>query len=487
MTARTPAAIGAFSLYLLSSCTTSDGGDAFGSGDGPTGPSSDGSGGDGDTDGAGSDGVGTTGGEGSSSGAVSSGGSTTTGDDSTSGSGPGTGSGGSTTTGDGGPRCGDGTLDEGETCDSNVFGGLDCEDFESPGGLTYTGGTLECRPDCSIDPGGCYVCGDGMLGGSEVCDGGDLGSATCITEGFDGGTLACNGTCDGFDVDMCTRCGDGTVDPSEECDGGVDGRTCEDEGFEGGELLCDSDCRYSTENCFACGDGVRSGPEVCDCGMQSGPCNTAQIGGMQCIDLPAPGGGNYSGGQLQCGSPTDCMTIDESACTWCGDGVKNGEEDCEGSDFGDETCLSRGFLGGGDLGCNADCTADESGCVGPQCGVQAPPADPMCPAVCTGGCTTDTCNVDCIGDFMNDACNNTTIDCPDGWICNVTCDRGCDGLVVNCDDDSVCSVTCDGISTCDAPGVTLNCGTNECAATCGFFNTGSIDTQCGDSCGCTPC
>ncbi len=50
---------------------------------------------------------------------------------------------------------------------------------------------------------GCLQCGDNSIGGTEVCDGTDLGGETCGTQGFDGGTLACNGTCDGFDTSGC--------------------------------------------------------------------------------------------------------------------------------------------------------------------------------------------------------------------------------------------------------------------------------------------
>ena len=40
--------------------------------------------------------------------------------------------------------------------------------------------------------------------------------------GFDGGTLVCNGNCDGWDTTGCTggaSCGDDTVEGSELCDG----------------------------------------------------------------------------------------------------------------------------------------------------------------------------------------------------------------------------------------------------------------------------
>jgi hypothetical protein len=51
------------------------------------------------------------------------------------------------------------------------------------------------------------VCGDGVLGEAEACDGSDLGDATCLTlgGGFQGGTLACTANCL-YDTSGCTGC-----------------------------------------------------------------------------------------------------------------------------------------------------------------------------------------------------------------------------------------------------------------------------------------
>jgi hypothetical protein len=48
----------------------------------------------------------------------------------------------------------------------------------------------------------------------------------------------------------------------------------------------------------------------------------------------------------------------------CGDGVRRvGPEACDGSDLHDETCVARGFAGGGPLACSASCQFDTAGCV----------------------------------------------------------------------------------------------------------------------------
>lgn len=53
------------------------------------------------------------------------------------------------------------------------------------------------------------VCGNNTIEGDEVCDGTALAGETCVTQGFDNGTLACSGTCDGFVTTGCFQ---------EDCD-----------------------------------------------------------------------------------------------------------------------------------------------------------------------------------------------------------------------------------------------------------------------------
>jgi len=48
------------------------------------------------------------------------------------------------------------------------------------------------------------VCGNGVIDPGEVCDGADLGGATCASEGFSGGILACSASCGAFVTAACT-------------------------------------------------------------------------------------------------------------------------------------------------------------------------------------------------------------------------------------------------------------------------------------------
>jgi len=142
--------------------------------------------------------------------------------------------------------CGDGELNgKKEECDGEE---IDPEASCEAGG--FGPGEVGCTARCTIDYTGC--CGDGLIGGTEVCDGFDVGLEDCTTVegGFVGGLLGCAPTCDAYDVSGCNMCGNDVVDDGEACDGtdlGVS--TCIDLGHTGGEIACNLDCTYDETNC----------------------------------------------------------------------------------------------------------------------------------------------------------------------------------------------------------------------------------------------
>ena len=100
----------------------------------------------------------------------------------------------------------------------------------------------ECASSCGNDTREC----------SELCDGTDLGGQTCQTQGFDGGTLACNGTCNGFDTSGCVNyvCGNNICETAAE--------NC---------LTCPQDCNGlqsgNPNKQYCCGDGGGTNPVPC--------------------------------------------------------------------------------------------------------------------------------------------------------------------------------------------------------------------------------
>jgi len=256
-------------------------------------------------------------------------------------------------------NCGDTILDPGEQCDGSNLTESSCESL----GFHKTEGVLQCTSSCQFDTADCGLarCGDEAIQTiyGEQCDGADLGGASCVTEGYERGTLGCSDSCR-FDLSGCEgagRCGDGVLQSAanEQCDGNqLDDSTCESLGFHGGILACDTSCQFDTTGCLGrCGDStvqVQFG-ETCDgSNLQEKTCLTE----------------NYYAGTLACNE--DC-TLDFTSCAEagrCGDGVVQTAylEECDGVDFHGNTCESLGHTYGGVLTCTNACQIDITACEG---------------------------------------------------------------------------------------------------------------------------
>jgi subtilisin-like proprotein convertase family protein len=205
--------------------------------------------------------------------------------------------------------------------------------------------------------------GTSTTGGSSE----DGGTGTTSTTGADTGSTGTSpgtgtgtGTGTGSSVGTGTDgCGNGTIDPGEDCDtDDLGAATCESEGFVGGTLACSDTCTFDTSGCEAdtCGDGTKDADEDCDCG--AGACSPAQLGDQTCADFPP-----HTAGTLGCNSLDDC-TFDTSGCYYCGDDTADSGETCDGTDLDGHTCETEGFVGG-DLDCDASCNLDTSACIAP--------------------------------------------------------------------------------------------------------------------------
>ena len=219
-------------------------------------------------------------------------------------------------------------------------------------------GTTDAAPDAALlEVAPPSVCGNGIIEIGEECDdgntiSGDGCSSTCFIEPHYTCPVAAK---------PCVHdviCGDGRIEGSEQCD---DGNTKSGDGCSSTCMLeCGWECPPGAA-CRAakCGDGVAAGAEQCDdgntisgdgcsatCTLESKP--ASQPEGWICTSPKVANG---------CVGPTTCTT------TMCGNGIKEGSEQCD-----DSNTVS------GD-GCSPFCRLE------PVC----PPTGGPCATVCGSG------------------------------------------------------------------------------------------------------
>jgi len=116
--------------------------------------------------------------------------------------------------------------------------------------LLCLGLALSCRDGGTrrIDPGPTPPvprCGDGTVDQGEDCDLSELAGATCQSLGFDTGQLLCDSSCH-FQTSLCVkRCGNGALDPGEACDGPLGVPAC----ASWGANRCTATCTVDTTQC----------------------------------------------------------------------------------------------------------------------------------------------------------------------------------------------------------------------------------------------
>jgi hypothetical protein len=208
-------------------------------------------------------------------------------------------------------------------------------------------------------------------------------------------------------------------------------------------------------------------PPVCGDGVIEGleTCEGSDFGGATCASF------GFTDGDLTCNAY--CRTATNN-CTTCGDGATDEGESCDGSDLSGATCQTFGF-DAGTLGCSAACGYDTSACVRFACGNGVLEPGEQCD---DGGANSDTvadaCRTDCrlarCGDGVTDggeecddgAANNNKL--PDA--CRTTCKLpSCGDGVIDPSNGEECDGRNHGGATCQTEGFeggSLYCSRQDC-------------------------
>ncbi len=356
----------------------------------------------------------------------------------------------------------------------NSLGVLDIRQLSAP---SYPAVANFCSNSTSSQFGVSTTCGDGLLGGSEVCEIGQTSIEAC-TDTFDGvpgpgiRITGCDANCANFINDLdgdgspdsaCIQagCGNGVIEGTcsvsgalctsdsacpgaETCDF-TSGEECDDGSFNGTYGFCGIDCTNATSQ--LCGDGVVNGAEVCDLG--------------------AAVNGTYNSG-----------------CTWdcastfgpqCGDEiVQEGNEICDGGfepPYSGALCYDASLppYSGSKCTVDSDCGASET------CG-GIPSRDP-CPqqGFCVGGATPDATCIDdsgCTGGGFTTDGVCTIFNTYRSRSCDAACSWDTWSACVqqgSCGDNNVDpGEQCDDGNTNNGDSCTNLCQTNVCGD--GFMN-----------------
>lgn len=199
------------------------------------------------------------------------------------------------------------------------------------------------------------------------------------------GDSCSDGACHGSAIAGCCRsdadCDDGNACTTDTCAGGACTNAsvacaiqdpclvayCDpaDGSCATAPVSCDDDVTCTVDSCDPERGCVHdtTACQVCGDGVRAGneECDGADLGGFDCTDFHDTAttffGGPYG---LRC---TDNCYLDLSLCARCGDGVADvAAEECDDTDLAGQTCQSLGFAGG-NLSCNVYyCQFDTSAC-----------------------------------------------------------------------------------------------------------------------------
>lgn len=258
------------------------------------------------------------------------------------------------------PDCGNGVVDTDEECDGGFRNLCDAGLGDHPWWNEHLGG---CYPKGTLDDAGALVectwyqaqptltaaqcgnyCGDGSINSIyELCEGNNFNDLNYAC--LDGSAPSCNTclpVCADGSIASLVSCGDGIVQGPEQCEVASYNSPLPGNSSENQQYQCGASCQANIGG--YCGDGVvqNNFGEQCE---SSTPCVTE----------------DGSAGVRACTSSCQNSPLCIAASISCGDGIRNGNEECDTHDLGGQSCQSLGFQQGS-LSCDASCNLNINSC-----------------------------------------------------------------------------------------------------------------------------
>ncbi len=235
-----------------------------------------------------------------------------------------------------------------------------CDPMESdpcPSGWVCLKRGMDSRYRCYSS--GTVYCGNGNIDPGEQCDPGDPEkNIPAVIPEVRLPTSGAFPICTPFCKITISRCGNGLVESNHMDGTALLGEECDDGNRIDGDG-CSSVCTVEPGYCDAseiASFGYERCQGWCGDGIRNGPevCDGSDSGGMSCTYF------GFHGGVLRCRD--DCSGFDPSGCTgWCGDGIRNGPEVCDGPDA-PGTCTSIYDAVAGPLHCTTECIPSDVTC-----------------------------------------------------------------------------------------------------------------------------